>query len=174
MKFSNRYRFDVIALQKKTYSVIGVFLLSVFLCSCGKGKIFTEYKKIDEDKGWSRKDKIIFEPEIKDTVNVYNVFVNVRHSSVYAYRNLYIFLTTEYPDGRKEIDTLNCRLADDQNKWLGDGAGDLWDNSILLEPNVRFPKAGKYKFTYEQGMRVDPLPMILDVGLTIEKAEENK
>ena len=147
-------------------------VLSLFFLSCGKGKIFTEYKKVDSENGWSKKEKIIFEPEIKDTVNLYNVFVNVRHASIYPYKNLYIFLTTEYPDGRKEIDTLDCTLADEQNKWLGDGAGDLWDNSVLLQSNVRFPKAGKYKFTYEQGMRVDPLPMILDLGLTIERADE--
>ena len=157
---------------KKIRSLTGLLIFILLLFSCGKGKIFSEYKSIDEHNGWSRKEKITFEPEIKDTVNRYNVFVNVRHASVYQFRNLYVFLTTEYPDGRKEIDTLNCLLADDQNKWLGDGAGDLWDNSILLESDVRFPKAGKYKFTYEQGMRVDPLPMILDMGLTIERADE--
>jgi gliding motility-associated lipoprotein GldH len=160
--------FDIRFIRNIAYAIA----FALLLVSCGSGKLYTEYKTVDENTGWSRKDKMVFEPEIKDTVNLYNVFVNVRHGSIYPYRNLYVFLTTDYPDGRKEVDTLNCILADDQNKWLGDGAGDLWDNSILLESNVRFPKAGKYKFTYEQGMRIDPLPMILDMGLTIERVEE--
>jgi gliding motility-associated lipoprotein GldH len=142
----------------------------LLLFSCGKGKIFTEYKTVGEN-GWERKNKIVFEPEIKDNSSAYNIYVNVRHDDSYAYRNLYIFLTTEYPDGRKELDTLECTLADEKNHWLGKGAGDLWDNSILMETNVRFPIPGKYKFTFEQGMRIDPVPMIMDVGLTIENGE---
>lgn len=156
---------------KKSYFILPLF--SALLFSCGKGRIFTEYKSIDEEKGWSKNNKIVFEPLINDTVNLYDIYVNVRHASIYPYRNLYLFLSTEYPDGRKEVDTINCILADEQNKWLGDGAGDLWDNNILLQPNVRFPKAGKYKFSYEQAMRTDPLPMILDMGLTIERAKES-
>jgi len=68
-------------------------------------------------------------------------------------------------------------LADEKGNWLGSGAGDLWDNSILFKKNTKFPLKGKYTFTFEQAMRygdqaaIDPLPFILDVGITIEKSK---
>lgn len=151
------------------------FIASGFLFfSCGNEKIFFEYQSIEETKGWLRADKKIFTPEIKDTLGVYDIYVHVRHADSYPYRNLYIFLTAEYPDGKKESDTLECVLANEKNQWLGSGAGDLWDNAILLKSDVQFPISGKYRFTFEQGMRMDPVPLILDVGLSIEKPEEKK
>jgi gliding motility-associated lipoprotein GldH len=120
--------------------------------------------------GWKASDTIVFEPEINDLEGLYNVKVNVRHNDTYAYSNLFIFLTTVYPDGAKQTDTLECVLADERNHWKGDGSGDIWDNSILLKSNIRFPVKGKYKFIYQHGMRVDPLFNVMDVGLTIEKA----
>ena len=151
------------------FDIILIILLGFSTFSCGNEKIFIEYQSIDETKGWLKTDKKIFTPEIKDTLGVYDIFVHVRHADSYPYRNLYIFLTTEFPNGKKESDTLECMLANEKNQWLGSGAGDLWDNAILLKSDVQFPLSGKYRFTFEQGMRMDPVPLILDVGLSIEK-----
>jgi gliding motility-associated lipoprotein GldH len=69
-------------------------------------------------------------------------------------------------------------LADEKGNWLGKGAGDLWDNSILFKKNTKFPQKGKYTFTFEQAMRfgdqpaMDALPFIMDIGLTIEKSKK--
>ena len=62
-------------------------------------------------------------------------------------------------------------MADEKGKWLGTGVGDLYDNQIPFKRNVRFPLAGIYHFEIEQGMRLETTPLILDVGLRIEKAE---
>lgn len=156
--------------MKKVCSIACGITLLIF-SSCSKNQVFSEYKSIDAETGWKVEDRKTFEVEIKDSESRYNVYVNVRQGDAYPYRNLFLYLTTEYPDGKKVKDTLECILADENNRWLGEGAGDLWDNTILFKQNARFPMPGKYKFTYEHAMRVDPLPMILDVGLTIEKAE---
>ena len=66
---------------------------------------------------------------------------------------------------------MECILADKKGKWQGDGAGDLWDNKIPLKQNLVFPQAGKYTFTFEQGMRLDPLPLIMDFGMVIEESK---
>lgn len=157
-------------------SIITLSALLLF-ASCNKNVVFSSYESIDPDKGWERARKITFKAEINDTVQLHNVFVNVRNAEGYPYRNLFLFLTTTYPNGNSITDTLECILADEKGKWLGEGAGDLWDNSILFKQNTRFPMAGTYTFSFEQAMRygdkpaIDPLPLILDVGITIEKAE---
>ncbi|MBC7864242.1 MAG: gliding motility lipoprotein GldH [Bacteroidia bacterium] len=158
-------------MRKLVLAISGIALSVIFISSCGKKSVFSEYKSIDAEKGWAKDNRISFDVNIDDTISRYNVYVNVRQGDVYQFRNLFVFLVTEYPDGRKVKDTLECLLADDKNQWMGEGAGDLWDNTIPFKGNAKFPVKGKYKFTYEQAMRVDPLPMIKDMGLTIDKAE---
>jgi gliding motility-associated lipoprotein GldH len=154
---------------KRIPALAGIFFI-LFFSSC-KNSVYSEYKSIPEKEGWRQANKITFEVDIKDTESRHNVFVNIRQADGYPFKNLFLFLTTEYPGGKKKTDTLECILADDRNRWIGEGAGDLWDNTILFKQNVVFPVQGKYKFTFEQAMRVDPLPMIMDVGLSIEKAD---
>ena len=142
----------------------------LLLTACGGDVVYSKYETLPEE-GWSMKNKLNFEMDITDTQSLNNVFLTVRHADSYPYSNLFVFLTTEYPDGKKITDTLECVLANQKGQWKGDGAGDLWDNKIPLKQNVRFPLAGKYKFTFEQSMRVDPLPLILDFGMIIEKVK---
>lgn len=143
-------------------------LLACVLYGCDANRIFEENKKLP-DYIWSTDNKISFEVTIEDTVQAHNVYVNVRNASIYPFSNLYLFLTTRYPNGKLSRDTLECILADHTGKWLGDGSGDIWDNQILFKSNVRFPQNGTYTFEFEQAMRMKDLPGIMDVGLRIEK-----
>jgi gliding motility-associated lipoprotein GldH len=153
------------------------FVASLFFVSCNSNTIYSKYESIEEEKGWSKDQPIRFETEITEINKPCNVFIHVRHSGAYPYRNLFLFLHTTYPDGKKATDTIECILADETGKWLGSGLGDLWDNTIPFKKNARFPQAGKYVFSFEQAMRygeqnvIDPLPMIVDMGLSIEKTE---
>jgi len=147
------------------------FLLLIFyfsLTSCDSNRVFEENKEIT-DNTWSVSEKISFETTITDTISPHNFYINVRNADDYPYSNLYLFITTQFPNGKSSRDTLECILADDRGHWLGDGLGDLWDNRIPFKKNVRFPALGKYTFTLEQAMRIDQLPQISDVGIRIEK-----
>ena len=155
-----------------------IFLaLSLLLISCNRNTIYSKYEAIDEEKGWAKNQQIKFEADIKEVNVPCDVFIHVRHSGSYPYRNLFLFLHTNYPDGKKATDTIECVLADETGKWLGSGLGDLWDHTILFKKNARFEKAGKYTFSFEQAMRygdenfIDPLPLIADVGISIEKSK---
>ena len=65
-------------------------------------------------------------------------------------------------------ETFEITLSDDRGKWLGSGLGDMWDLQQIYKTNVRFAQRGKYTVEYQQGMRMDKLPFLLDVGLRIE------
>ena len=95
----------------------------------------------------------------------------VRHTDVYQFNNIILFVTTKYPDGKVLKDTMNVILANQKGEWLGSGAGDIFDFKVPVKKNVRFPLAGKYQFVFEQAMRVDPLPMVMDFGFEIEKSK---
>lgn len=146
----------------------GVILLLLF--ACDNHRVFDKNEEIP-DNVWDVKNKIIFEVEITDTLSAHNMYVNVRQAEGYPYSNLYVFLNTKFPDGKTSSDTLNCILADLNGKWLGDGAGDIFDNRIPYRRNVRFPVVGTYTFEIIQAMRDEKLPLIMDVGLRIEKVQ---
>jgi gliding motility-associated lipoprotein GldH len=157
-----------------------LLLLSIpllFLAACNNNVVYSEYKSIPEEEGWAVKNKLSFEAEIRDTTHRHDVYIIVRNADAYPYRNLFMFLETKYPDGNVKTDTIECILANEKGNWLGSGSGDLWDNSILFKKNTVFPRKGTYTFTFQQAMRfgdkavIDPLPLILDVGITIEKSK---
>ena len=155
--------------MKAAQLIISIILLSLF-AACDPKRLYEENKTISGGL-WNSKDKPSFEFMIPDTFTYYNVFINVRNASQYQFSNIYLFVTTTYPDGSRSKDTLDCPLQDPSGKWLGSGLGDLWDNRLLFKPSVKFRQAGKYTLQYEQAMRIDPLPMITDVGLRVERVQ---
>ena len=147
--------------------VVMFFLLS----SCNKDVVFSKYQTFKNEE-WFAKDKAVFEMDIVDTQSLHNIFLMVRHAESYPYNNLFLFVTTQYPDGKVLTDTMEVVLANSKGEWQGSGVGDIYDFKVPVKKNVRFALAGKYKFSFEQGMRVDPLPFILHFGFEIEKSKE--
>ncbi|TAL61556.1 MAG: gliding motility lipoprotein GldH [Bacteroidetes bacterium] len=146
-------------------------LLFVALSSCDPNRVFEDNTDIP-DFAWDVKNKLSFDVNIEDTTALHNLYVNVRHASHYPYANLFVFITIEFPNGKLSKDTLECKLADEAGQWKGEGMGEIWDNQILWKPNVKFPLTGTYHFEYEQAMREEQVPFIMDVGLRVEKAKK--
>jgi gliding motility-associated lipoprotein GldH len=160
--------------QKKSTFIFSSTLLlmcALFFYSCDNARIFEQNQSIPES-GWSSSSILKYDVEIKDPATAANFFINVRNADGYPYSNLYLFIKTTFPNGKLSNDTLECILADDKGKWLGTGMGDIYDNQIPFKRNVRFPVAGKYTFEIQHGMRTNIVPLIMDVGLRIEKAEQ--
>jgi gliding motility-associated lipoprotein GldH len=146
-------------------------LLLLSLTGCNKSVVYSRYETF-KDNEWFAKDKAVFEVEIKDTLSLNNISIMVRHADAYPYNNLFLFVTTKYPDGKQLTDTMEIIMASDKGEWKGSGAGDIYDLKVPVKKNVRFPLGGKYIFSFEHGMRVDPLPMIMDLGFEVEKSKE--
>ena len=95
----------------------------------------------------------------------------MRNTQFYMAQNLWVFIKTSSPTNKVQYDTLNCVLADDKGQWLGSGMGDIWDITIPYKQSIGFPEKGQYTVEIKHGMRMDKLPMILEIGLRVEKAE---
>jgi gliding motility-associated lipoprotein GldH len=132
--------------------------------------VYEKNKKMDEAT-WNSTDIVKFNVAIPDTITGYNYYINIRNTTDYGFANLFMFVKTVYPDGKISVDTVECYLADIQGRWLGKGQGRIIDNRILFRKSVRFSQAGVYSFEYEQGMRVNQLYGIEDIGIRIEKSE---
>lgn len=148
-----------------TAAILMIFI-ALMLASCGKEAMYDNTQRIPRGS-WDKKETVRFEVPVTDTVHPYKFYLNVRHSTDYRYSNVYFFINTTFPDGKKGRDTVECILAQPDGKWLGKGISGTRDNQILLRVGLRFPMKGTYRFEFEQAMREDTLRGISDIGLRL-------
>ncbi|MDP4828087.1 MAG: gliding motility lipoprotein GldH [Flavobacteriales bacterium] len=149
-----------------------VFLAFVVLClaSCGE-KPYTETYMSFDDHTWRADVPLVSKFDVQDTTKFYDFLFTLRHGQDYAYSNLFIFVEVSFPNGRSLIDTLECVLADQSGRWLGNGIGDLVDHRILLNEKRMFPIKGPYELTITQAMRDSELKGVYDVGFSLENTK---
>ena len=150
---------------------IGIILILSLFTSCDRSKFYDESLSLENDK-WPKDRAISFKINVEDTVSTYRFFINVRNNTSYRNKNIYFFLTTEFPGGGMSRDTINCLLAAKNGKWLGKGTGRYRDNRIPIRSNIRFPRVGTYTLSLTQAMRVDVLEGISEAGIRLEKEKK--
>ena len=149
---------------------LGCLLALFLLVSCDKNRVFEDNSPVEGD-GWSQKQAVSFEVTVEDTIDGNNFYVNLRHGDNYPFSNIYLFMKTDFPNGKSAQDTLELVLQSPDGKWTGKGFGDVFDHQILFKRNLRFPLKGKYRFSLIQAMQMPVLSDMKEVGLRIEKFE---
>jgi len=145
--------------------------ITLLIVGCTSNDVFFQYKAVNS-QGWSKDSLYAFYIPIKDTSATYNIYVNVRNRGEYPYQNLWLFLSKSTPDKVQSKDSIECYLADNRGKWLGTGLGSVLEMPILYQQNVRFSKAGTYRYKIVHGMRDSILTGINDIGMRIEKVAD--
>lgn len=158
--------------MKRLFQVTAGLLLLAAACKPIK---MDAYEKNLEIPGhdWAYDYKPSFDVTIQpeDTANLYDIYVNVRHTDAYPYSNIWLLVGTRYPgDSIPKEQRVELPLADINGKWHGSGIDDIYEHRVLIQQKAIFSKPGTYKFTFEQNMRQNPLPHVMNIGLRIEKA----
>jgi gliding motility-associated lipoprotein GldH len=136
------------------------------LVSCDVHTLYDQQVTLPES-GWFKNEAVKFELDISDTITPYHFELTLRHTTNYRYSNLYIFLTTRFPEGKMSRDTIELVLADPTGQWVGKGWGNLRDDDITLKSPLFFPQKGHYQFLVQQAMRTDTLNEITHLGLRL-------
>lgn len=121
---------------------------------------------------WVMGQGFAFEVNVTDTVTAYDVYVDLRSSDGYPWRNIYVI--GELRDSARAViarDTLMCELSDRRGKATGKGLSNVKENAIRWKKNYRFPYRGTYGFSVTHGMRNVELPGVSNVGIRIEIAK---
>ena len=168
---SNRYFYPFFLIKGVFPLLVGLIFLLALFTACDEDVVFEKSQSI-QNKAWSYDDKVPFTIPIEDSLQLYNIYVNIRHTNNYAYSNLYVLIHTIYPAGDTLQSRVSLPLADKKGKWYGSGRGEIRSAQVLIQPNARLPQKGDYQFILEQNMRVNPLPEILDMGIRVEKVGE--
>lgn len=122
---------------------------------------------------WKYDYQPVFKVDIEDTAALYNLYFIVRHTEAYPFSNIWMWIHTKEPgDTTFSKSRIEIPLAEKSGKWLGRGMGEIWEQRMPITRNdapMIFKKPGSYEIRFEQNMRVNPLPEILQVGLRVEK-----
>ncbi len=124
-------------------------------------------------QSWSSPYKPEITFEIQDTNARYNIYLVLRHTDAYRYKNIWININIQPPAGTSRNYPLDLKLATDEKGWLGSGMDDIFEHRILITP-PQHPEqlvAGIYHFKLENIMREDPLDHIMNVGIRLEKVK---
>ena len=120
------------------------------------------------DQEWPQTIKPKFVVEVKDTTKWYDIVITLRTTTDYAFSNFWLFLNTKTPTGLTQREPFQIRIADEQGRWMGNKTGTLVENHLVFRKR-KFPEAGSYVFTLEQGITEKIIDEILDVGLTMNE-----
>ena len=158
--------------MKRLFFVITLFAMIV-LEGCNHKTYYSEIKQLPHEK-WAVDKPLYYKMTIEDSMQYYNMYIQLRNTTDFETQNFYVFMKTKYPDGHTEQDTLGFILCDKFGNWTGRGQGRLKDNKFLFQPKVRFPYNGEYIFTVTQGMRTDVVEGIESFGIILERFEDEK
>lgn len=152
-----------------------LFMAVLFLSSCDDRLVESDSIAFTDAK-WSIDSPAIFSITPPDTIQEYDLFINLRNTGEYAFNNLYLISQIKFPYGKTVTDTLEYQMADPQGRFLGAGSRDVFENKLWLKKGVRFRESGTYQLLLKQAMRkngdvngVPELKGVLDVGYSIEK-----
>lgn len=157
---------------KNSVFVFLVLLVSLFV-SCDSNRVFDTYKSVPNK--WHKDSVVSFKINPPDSVQPYNLFVNLRNTNAYKYSNLFLIVEMVFPHGKTVKDTLEYRMAEPSGKLLGTGYTDIKENKLWYKEGVVFNESGEYTVNIQHAMRergkvngVKELEGITDVGFRIE------
>lgn len=154
--------------------IVFLFMLVLGMVSCDSNRVFDEYKSVSN--AWNKNDNVSFSIKQPDSINAYNLFVNLRTTSEYKYSNLFLIVAMEFPYGKTITDTLEYRMAEPDGRMLGEGISDVKEHKLWYKEGVVFEENGVYNVNIKQAMRengsvngIANLEGITDVGFRVEK-----
>jgi len=158
-------------------SLVFFFLLTILFSCTNKDYAFLEYKNLDGS--WHKNDTLKFQFAPKDTIQSFNVYIQLRNNLDYEFRNIYLISSIVFPNGKVVVDTLEYPMAYPDGEFMGKGANVI-ENKLWLKENVTFNEEGEYIFKLQQSVRktgeteaLTELNGILDVGIQVEEIKNN-
>lgn len=148
-----------------------ILVLSSLLSACGPNYYYQSSKDIP-DGIWRYKDTLDFSFPIDDTAALYRIYVDFGHSDTFPNQNLYMKISTLFPDGKRVSKPYSFDFFNAQGASNGACSGHRCSLQAVLQENAVFRQQGKYVLTFEQFMRKDAVPGIRSVGLTLEKTKQ--
>lgn len=165
---------------KKTNRLILVVFSCFLITSCDSNAVFDEYQSVPNE--WNKDSITSFNFKAPDTINNYNLYVNLRNTDAYRFSNLFLLVELNYPNGKAVKDTLEYKMAAPNGELLGTGFSDIKENKLWFrgfKAPFKFSEEGEYTVDIQHAMRnsgdvngVENLQGITDIGFRVEQAQK--
>lgn len=146
-----------------------LFFLASLLTSCSNNH-FRQFDVLPEDHRWQLSDKKLYEFEIDDEFQLYNVVLQFSHVYDYQFTSVPLYITIESPDGKTEELNIDLKIKDDSGKELAECAGDVCDLYYKIMEKTKLQK-GSYKISISQSFKGPYLPNVIGIGLKVENVK---
>ncbi|MFH4969183.1 gliding motility lipoprotein GldH [Gaetbulibacter sp. M240] len=157
--------------------LLWLLAFGLLIVSCDSKRVYDVYKSVPNE--WHKDSIVSFNITPPDSINPYNLFINLRNTQDYKYSNLYLIVEMDFPHGKIIKDTLEYRMADPSGKLLGEGMTSVKENKLWYKEGVLFSESGDYTVKIQHAMReigmvegIETLEGITDVGFRIETAKK--
>ncbi len=150
--------------------LFAVFVLLLSISGCAEQRFYEQSYALANEE-WSHEDVKDFSFEVQDTTARYDLMMSIDHNTSYEYQNLYLKLTTVYPDGESRTQELSVDFADTQGRWYGDCNAKTCKVEVTLQENAFFNQVGNHTIKVEQHMRISPVHYVQAVTLSLDMRE---
>jgi len=158
--------------ETRLYIILLPIAFCLLVASCNPSPYYQHEEALPKNT-WYAANKLSFKYDISDTNAYYVPYFLVRHTDAYPYKNIWVWMYVKEPDESYfHKFRLNIQLAEASGQWRGRSMGEIWEQRLLvtgLGDSISLRKSGPYEIVFEQNMRTDPLPEILNIGLRVEK-----
>jgi len=159
-------------MTKSNILTITFFALLTFI-GCKEDFYFESERVLTADQ-WSYQDSLDFTFSIADTSALYNLYLDINHSTEYPYQNVYLNVATLFPSGKRIKERLPIDFADKTGRWYGNCDSEWCKLRVNLQQDAFFNEIGKHTITLEQNMRVNPLPGIRQLSIKLEDTKRKR
>lgn len=156
--------------MRYVFSILALALFLFGLTGCIQPAIYSSEENLPQE-GWHLNDSRAFDFLIKDHTTPVDLFLQVRNNEDYPYRNMYVFVDIDFPDGGVRRDTVSFILATPDGRWIGEGGGSTYDNDVMFIRRAMLPDTGTYSLRIGHGMRDSVLVGVERIGLIVEASE---
>jgi len=167
-------------MPKKTDRLLLIVISCFLFSNCDSNAVFDRYNSVPNQ--WHKDSIASFKFQAPDTINNYNLYVNLRNTDAYKFNNLFLIVELNYPNGKAVKDTLEYKMAAPNGELLGTGFSDLKENKLWYrgyKNPFKFEEEGDYTVNIQHAMRnngevfgVENLEGITDIGFRVEHAQK--
>ena len=123
---------------------------------------------------WPVDVPVDFPFEITDTSAQYDMILKVYHDQGFKYQNLYVKLSTSFPNGEVVDDIVSLDLRNKKGRSNGQCPKTTCNVPFVLQQNIYFKSPGHYNLGVNHHSRQDTIEGIKKLRLVIKKAKKTE
>ncbi len=153
-------------LRRTLYILLPVMFVAAVVSACGGETVYDKFVSMPSD-GLEKNDTAVFDVPPAASSGRYIREVGLRIAAAYPFTSLSLEVCqTVEPGHRVSVDTLDCRLYDDDGNVLGHGIS-VYQYGFAL-PDIDLQKGDSLHVRVRHVMKREILPGITDIGFSLK------